>query len=64
MDTSTSNAGSSEKSEKIEEDSEIKELKKEVQKELKKQEQNPTSVNPFAEYEKQKAKEKKSILGV
>ena len=64
VDTSTSNAGSSEKSEKIEEDSEIKELKKEVQKELKKQEQNPTSVNPFAEYEKQKAKEKKSILGV
>ena len=27
-------------------------MKKEVQDELKKQEQNPTSVNPFAEYEK------------
>lgn len=61
--TTLSSAKSSENPE-TEEDSELKDLKEEVQKELKKQEQNPNSANPFAEYEKKKAKENKSVLGV
>jgi hypothetical protein len=63
-DSADLNANSSEKDKTSEDDPEIKDLKKEVQEELKKQEQNPTSVNPFAEYEKKKIKENKSILGV
>jgi hypothetical protein len=63
-DSSVSGVSSSEKAEDVEEDSELKDLKKEVQDELKKQEQNPNNVNPFAEYEKKKAKENKSVLGV
>ncbi|MBQ8211468.1 MAG: hypothetical protein IJZ27_02930, partial [Treponema sp.] len=63
-DNTTSSSAKSSENPETEEDSELKDLKEEVQKELKKQEQNPNSANPFAEYEKKKAKENKSVLGV
>lgn len=60
----TSSGAKSSDNKDVDEDSELKDLQDEVRKELKKQAQNPNSTNPFAEYEKRKAKENKSILGV
>ena len=45
-------------------DPELKDLKDEVQKELKKQRENQNNTNPFAEYERKKAQENKSVLGI
>lgn len=63
-DNTTSSGTKSSNKPEIEEDPELKDLKDEVQKELKKQRENQNNTNPFAEYERKKAQENKSVLGL